>query len=174
VRRLPALRLLTYAVAVCRRRRRRREQRGAAGTKTDERAGKRVGSAALRQERQVVRPERYLRDNFVYARTLLNDADVAQQRQQWLDDIPYVWVHAATRERPGDSLRLGEHGPVFRPCGLGRAGSITCNELANSQTDGLNSGSEQRRGSGGTPPSDSRSTQTDPDPLLTAVIDSRR
>jgi transposase len=51
---------------------------------------------------KVERPVRYLRDNFVYGRTFVNDADLDQQRRQWLDAVANVRVHGTTRERPRD------------------------------------------------------------------------
>jgi transposase len=51
---------------------------------------------------KVERPVRYLRDNFAYGRTFVNDADLDQQRRQWLDDVANVRVHGTTRERPRD------------------------------------------------------------------------
>ena len=51
---------------------------------------------------------RYLRDNFVYGRTFANDADLDQQRRQWLDDVANVRVHATTRERPRDRFDRDE------------------------------------------------------------------
>jgi transposase len=49
---------------------------------------------------KVERPVRYLRGNFVYGRTFLNDADLDQQRQQWLERVANVRVHGTTGERP--------------------------------------------------------------------------
>ena len=49
---------------------------------------------------KVERPVRYLRDNFVYGRTFVNDADLDQQRGHWLDAVANVRVHATTHERP--------------------------------------------------------------------------
>jgi hypothetical protein len=57
---------------------------------------------------KVERPVRYLRDNFVYGRTFANDADLDQQRRQWLDDVANVRVHATTRERPRDRFDRDE------------------------------------------------------------------
>jgi hypothetical protein len=57
---------------------------------------------------KVERPVRYLRDNFVYGRSFANDADLDQQRRQWLDDIANVRVHATTRERPRDRFDRDE------------------------------------------------------------------
>jgi hypothetical protein len=51
---------------------------------------------------------RYLRDNFVYGRAFANDADLDQQRRQWLDDVANVRVHATTRERPRDRFDRDE------------------------------------------------------------------
>jgi transposase len=57
---------------------------------------------------KVERPVRYLRDNFVYGRTFANDADLDQQRRQWLDEVANVRVHATTRERPRDRFDRDE------------------------------------------------------------------
>ena len=51
---------------------------------------------------------RYLRDNFVYGRTFLNDADLDQQRRQWLEDVANARVHGTTRERPRDRFDRDE------------------------------------------------------------------
>jgi transposase len=57
---------------------------------------------------KVERPVRYLRDNFVYGRTFINDADLDQQRRHWLDDIANVRLHGTTRERPRDRFDRDE------------------------------------------------------------------
>jgi transposase len=57
---------------------------------------------------KVERPVRHLRDNFVYGRTFLNDADLDVQRDHWLDDVANVRLHATTRERPGDRFDRDE------------------------------------------------------------------
>jgi transposase len=57
---------------------------------------------------KVERPVRYLRDNFAYGRTFAHDADLDQQRRQWLDDIANARVHATTRERPRDRFDRDE------------------------------------------------------------------
>jgi transposase len=49
---------------------------------------------------KVERPIRYLRSNFVYGRSFLNDADLNQQRQDWLERVANVRLHATTHERP--------------------------------------------------------------------------
>jgi transposase len=57
---------------------------------------------------KVERPVRYLRDNFVYGRTFLNDGDLDRQRRQWLDEVANVRVHATTHERPRDRFERDE------------------------------------------------------------------
>jgi len=57
---------------------------------------------------KVERPVRYLRDNFAYGRSFVNDADLDQQRRQWLDDVANVRMHATTRERPRDRFDRDE------------------------------------------------------------------
>ena len=57
---------------------------------------------------KVERPVRYLRDNFVYGRTFLNDADLEEQRRGWLDEIANVRVHGTTGERPCDRFDRDE------------------------------------------------------------------
>ena len=49
---------------------------------------------------KVERPVRYLRGNFVYGRTFLDDADLDQQCQRWLERVANVRVHGTTHERP--------------------------------------------------------------------------
>jgi transposase len=57
---------------------------------------------------KVERPVRYLRDNFAYGRSFVNDADLDQQRRQWLDDVANVRMHATTHERPRDRFDRDE------------------------------------------------------------------
>jgi transposase len=57
---------------------------------------------------KVERPVRYLRGKFVYGRTFVNDADLDQQRRQWLDDVANVRVHGTMRERPRDRCERDE------------------------------------------------------------------
>jgi transposase len=57
---------------------------------------------------KVERPVRYLRDNFVYGRSFLNDADLDQQRRYWLDGVANVRVHGTTHERPRDRFDRDE------------------------------------------------------------------
>lgn len=83
---------------------------------------------------KVERPVRYLRSNFVYGRTFLHDADLDAQREQWLDGVANVRVHATTHERPRarfdreERLQLQPLAPrpytslVLEPAGAPRAG----------------------------------------------------
>lgn len=57
---------------------------------------------------KVERPVRYLRENFVYGRTFLNDADLDQQRGRWLEDVANVRIHGTTGERPRDRFDRDE------------------------------------------------------------------
>jgi transposase len=49
---------------------------------------------------KVERPVRYVRGNFVYGRTFLNDADLDHQCRHWLERVANVRLHGTTRERP--------------------------------------------------------------------------
>jgi transposase len=49
---------------------------------------------------KVERPVRYLRGNFIYGRVFVNDGDLEQQRQHWLERVANVRLHGTTRERP--------------------------------------------------------------------------
>jgi len=49
---------------------------------------------------KVERPIRYLRDNFLYGRTFLGDADLADQGARWLSDVANVRIHGTTKEQP--------------------------------------------------------------------------
>jgi transposase len=51
---------------------------------------------------KVERPVRYLRGNFVYGRTFLDDADLDQQCQRWLARVANVRRHGTTHARPRD------------------------------------------------------------------------
>jgi transposase len=51
---------------------------------------------------KVERPVRYVRGNFVYGRTFLDDADLDHQRALWLERVANVRLHATTHERPRD------------------------------------------------------------------------
>jgi len=57
---------------------------------------------------KVERPVRYLRGNFVYGRTFLNDADLDQQRATWLDRVANTRIHATTQVRPRDRFEQEE------------------------------------------------------------------
>ncbi|MEZ4423051.1 MAG: IS21 family transposase [Gemmatimonadota bacterium] len=49
---------------------------------------------------KVERPVRYLRENFLYGRDFLNDADLDHQLRRWLDGVANARVHRTTREQP--------------------------------------------------------------------------
>jgi transposase len=49
---------------------------------------------------KVERPVRYLRGNFVYGRTFLDDADLDHQRALWLERVANMRLHGTTHERP--------------------------------------------------------------------------
>ncbi len=57
---------------------------------------------------KVERPVRYVRDNFVYGRTFLNDADVAQQCADWLERVANVRRHGTTLEPPRERFERDE------------------------------------------------------------------
>lgn len=49
---------------------------------------------------KVERPVRYLRENFLYGRTFLGDADLADQCTRWLADVANPRIHGTTKEPP--------------------------------------------------------------------------
>lgn len=57
---------------------------------------------------KVERPVRYVRENLVYGRVFLNDADLAQQCEDWLARVANVRVHGTTQERPRDRFERDE------------------------------------------------------------------
>ena len=57
---------------------------------------------------KVERPIRYLRDNFFYGRTFVNDADLNEQAMRWLDGTANVRRHGTTGERPVDRFERDE------------------------------------------------------------------
>jgi len=57
---------------------------------------------------KVERPVRYVRENLVYGRVFLNDADLAQQATDWLDRVANVRVHGTTDERPRERFERDE------------------------------------------------------------------
>jgi transposase len=63
---------------------------------------------------KVERPVQYLRDNFVYGRTLLGDADLAAQCTHWLETVANVRVHGTTKEVPAVRWIRDEQ-PVLQP-----------------------------------------------------------
>jgi transposase len=57
---------------------------------------------------KVERPVRYVRENLVYGRTFLNDADLAQQCTAWLERVANARRHATTQERPAERFERDE------------------------------------------------------------------
>jgi transposase len=57
---------------------------------------------------KVERPVRYLRENLVYGRTFLNDADLAQHCADWLARVANARVHGTTQERPCERFERDE------------------------------------------------------------------
>jgi transposase len=93
-----------------------------------------------RTKGKVERSVGYLRSSFLYGRTFLNDADLADQLEQWLARVANVRVHGTTKERPQErflrdeqhrllplasrpyrSLILAPHTPVPAPAAPARA-----------------------------------------------------
>ena len=61
-----------------------------------------------RTKGKVERPIRYVRENFFYGRTFLNDEDLNAQAQQWLHQVANVRIHGTTSERPVDRFEREE------------------------------------------------------------------
>ena len=57
---------------------------------------------------KVERPVRYVRDNLVYGRAFLNDADVAQQCADWLERVANTRRHGTTQEAPRERFERDE------------------------------------------------------------------
>ena len=53
---------------------------------------------------KVERPIRYIRENFFYGRSFVNDDDLNEQAVRWLEGTANVRRHATTGERPIDCL----------------------------------------------------------------------
>ena len=58
---------------------------------------------------KVERPIRYLRDNFLYGRTFLSDADLNAQVLDWLTLVANPRVHGTTQVPPIERFRAEEH-----------------------------------------------------------------
>ncbi|HVL67424.1 MAG TPA: IS21 family transposase [Vicinamibacterales bacterium] len=78
---------------------------------------------------KVERPVRYLRGNFVYGRTFLNDADLDHQRASWLEGVANVRLHATTRERPRDRFAREEQF-LLQPLAAQRYTSLVIDRVA--------------------------------------------
>jgi transposase len=72
---------------------------------------------------KVERPIRYLRSNFVYGRTFLNDGDLDQQRHAWLEETANVRLHATTHTRPKERFE-GEERALLLPLAVRPYGSL--------------------------------------------------
>lgn len=57
---------------------------------------------------KVERPVRYVRENLVYGRTFLNEADLAQQCEDWLERVANARCHGTTREVPRERFERDE------------------------------------------------------------------
>ncbi|MCU0613369.1 MAG: IS21 family transposase [Candidatus Eisenbacteria bacterium] len=57
---------------------------------------------------KVERPIRYVRENFFYGRTFLNDEDLNCQAEQWLQRVANVRVHGTTAEVPQERFQRDE------------------------------------------------------------------
>ena len=66
---------------------------------------------------KVERPIRYLRDSFFYGRTFINDADLNEQADRWVEGTANVRLHGTTRERPLDRFERDER-QALRPLAL--------------------------------------------------------
>jgi transposase len=58
---------------------------------------------------KVERPIGYLRTNFLYGRTFLGDADLADQTTRWLAEVANVRTHGTTQEAPLTRWARDEH-----------------------------------------------------------------
>jgi transposase len=59
---------------------------------------------------KVERPVRYVRENLVYGRTFLNDADLAQQCADWVEHVANARRHGTTHESPRARFERDERG----------------------------------------------------------------
>src|SRR5690606_35448902 len=57
----------------------------------------------------VERPIRYLRENFLYGREFLGDADLAAQAESWMIHTANVRIHGTTKEQPLKRFLRDEH-----------------------------------------------------------------
>ncbi len=68
---------------------------------------------------KVERPIRYVRENFFYGRSFLNDEDLNAQAALWLDQVANVRLHGTTGERPIERFqreeRMALNSLVLRP-----------------------------------------------------------
>ena len=57
---------------------------------------------------KVERPIRYVRENFFYGRTFLNDEDLNAQAEQWLERVANARIHGTTQEVPRERFQREE------------------------------------------------------------------
>jgi len=57
---------------------------------------------------KVERPIRYVRENFFYGRTFLNDEDLNCQAEQWLERVANARIHGTTEEVPRERFQREE------------------------------------------------------------------
>lgn len=66
---------------------------------------------------KVERPIRYVRESFFYGRTFINDADLNEQADRWVESTANVRLHGTTGERPLDRFDRDER-QALRPLAL--------------------------------------------------------
>ena len=66
---------------------------------------------------KVERPIRYVRESFFYGREFINDADLNEQAERWVEGTANVRLHGTTRERPLDRFERDER-QALRPLAL--------------------------------------------------------
>ena len=65
-----------------------------------------------RTKGKVERPIRYVRQSFFYGRQFVNDADLNEQAERWLEGTANVRWHGTTRERPQERFERDERGAL--------------------------------------------------------------
>ena len=66
---------------------------------------------------KVERPIGYVRTGFFYGREFINDADLNEQAERWVEGTANVRLHGTTRERPTDRFERDER-QALRPLAL--------------------------------------------------------
>jgi transposase len=65
---------------------------------------------------KVERPIRYVRENFFYGRTFVNDQDLDAQSHHWLEKVANVRMHGTTGERPIERFERDERAVLGPLC----------------------------------------------------------